>query len=130
MRFPTGKPSIEGSDLKPDWLKQATNSLAQKIAGRINSAATINPVNLVAMALLSTPRYALGEQELLLQLDTYAKLLKRMPYSDKTVMTELDGRSMDSLCLKSSSWLPDKQTLWVIFFRLEDSNRGTNDILP
>ncbi|WP_330926578.1 glycerol-3-phosphate 1-O-acyltransferase PlsB [Candidatus Sororendozoicomonas aggregata] len=81
-------------DLKPAWLKGATDELARKIVSRINSAATINPVNLVAMALLSTPRHALGEQELLLQLDTYTSLLRRMPYSNKTVITDLKPAAM------------------------------------
>ncbi len=117
---PHWKSTLNGPDLKPDWLKGATNSLAQKIAGRINSAATINPVNLVAMALLSTPRHALGEQELLLQLDTYAKLLARMPYSQKTVMTELDGRSMINYVEDLKLVTRQTDSLGDIF-RLEDS---------
>ncbi|MDD7805336.1 MAG: glycerol-3-phosphate 1-O-acyltransferase PlsB [Endozoicomonas sp. (ex Botrylloides leachii)] len=81
-------------DLKPSWLKSVTNSLAEKVVTRINSAATINPVNMVAMALLSTPRHALGEQELLLQLNAYSHLLAKVPYSNKTIMTNMDGHEM------------------------------------
>ncbi|WP_252176910.1 glycerol-3-phosphate 1-O-acyltransferase PlsB [Endozoicomonas sp. 4G] len=79
---------------KPEWLKKATNTLAFNIASEINSAAVINPVNLVSMALLSTPRHALGEQELILLIETYQRLLKKSPYSDKTVITDMDGHSV------------------------------------
>ncbi|MRI31976.1 glycerol-3-phosphate 1-O-acyltransferase [Endozoicomonas sp. OPT23] len=79
---------------KPDWLKKTTSNLAFGIASGINSAAVINPVNLVSMALLSAPRHALGEHELVLLLDTYRSLLARAPYSDSTVMTDLDGYGM------------------------------------
>ena len=119
-QVPHWRQSIGDSELKPDWLKQATNGLATKIAGRINSAATINPVNLVAMALLSTPRHALGEQELMLQLNAYSKLLARMPYSNKTVMTELDGRSMVHYVEDLKLVTRQTDSLGDIF-RLEDS---------
>ncbi|WP_299725902.1 glycerol-3-phosphate 1-O-acyltransferase PlsB [uncultured Endozoicomonas sp.] len=79
---------------KPEWLIKATGNLGDLIASKINSAAVINPVNLVATALLSSPRHALGEEELIRQLDAYTRLLSMVPYSDKTTMTELDARSM------------------------------------
>ncbi|MFK0570743.1 glycerol-3-phosphate 1-O-acyltransferase PlsB [Endozoicomonas sp.] len=79
---------------KPEWLVKTTSNLSDMLAGRINSAAVINPVNLVAMALLSSPRHALGEEELIRQLDGYTRLLSMVPYSDRTTMTDLDARSM------------------------------------
>ena len=82
------------NDDKPDWLVKTTTQLGDLLASRINAAAVINPVNLVATALLSSPRYALGEEELIRQLDGYTRLLTRVPYSNKTTMTELDARSM------------------------------------
>ena len=83
-----------GTDDKPEWLVKATSNLGDVLAGRINSAAVINPVNLVAIALLSSPRHALGEEELIRQLDGYTRLLSMVPYSDRTAMTDLDARSM------------------------------------
>ena len=83
-----------GKGGKPHWLKKATNQLGSDIASGINAAAVLNPVNLVAVALLSTPRHALGEEELIHQLDCYTRLLSKMPYSNKAVMTDLDARSM------------------------------------
>ncbi len=81
-------------DNKPEWLIKTTNNLGNLLASRINAAAVINPVNLVAIALLCSPRHALGEEELIRQLDGYTRLLSIMPYSKCTTMTELDARSM------------------------------------
>lgn len=83
-----------GVDGKPEWLKKATNQLGVEIANGINSGAVLTPVNLVATALLATPRYALGEEELMHQLDCYTRLLSKLPYSNKSVMTDMDARSM------------------------------------
>lgn len=79
---------------KPVWLKAATNQLAFNIASGINSAAVLNPINLVSMALLSSPRYALGKQELVLLLETYSRIMQKSPYSSNSVMTDMDGHSM------------------------------------
>ncbi|TMO20561.1 glycerol-3-phosphate 1-O-acyltransferase, partial [Pseudoalteromonas sp. S4492] len=65
----------QSEGFKPQWLKKTTNTLAFNIASEINSAAVVNPVNLVSMALLSTPRHALGEQELVLLIEIYLRLL-------------------------------------------------------
>ena len=83
-----------GSNDKPAWLEKTTSNLGDRLVGRINAAAVINPVNLVAIALLSSPRHALGEEELIRQLDGYTRLLSMVPYSDRTAMTDLDARSM------------------------------------
>ena len=81
-------------DQRPNWLLKTTNRLGDVLAERINSAAVINPVNLVAMALLSSPRYALGEEVLVSHLKGYTRLLSLMPYNDYTVMSDLDAPSM------------------------------------
>ena len=39
-----------------DWLRLATREAASELATRINAAAVLNPVSLVALALLATPR--------------------------------------------------------------------------
>ncbi len=81
-------------DNKPEWLVKATNNLGNLLASRINAAAVITPVNLVAIALLCSPRHALGKEELIRQLDVYKRLLTIMPYSNHTTMTDLDAHSM------------------------------------
>lgn len=92
-RAPNWKENI-GTDDKPEWLIKTTSDLGNMLASRINSAAVINPVNLIAIALSSSPKHALDEEELIRQLDYYTRLLSTVPYSDRTMMTNLDARSM------------------------------------
>jgi glycerol-3-phosphate O-acyltransferase len=54
----------------------------------INSAAAVTPINLLAMALLATPRGALPESALLRQLDLYLQLLRGSPYSARVTVTD------------------------------------------
>jgi len=79
---------------RPEWLSPTTNRLAEKVAQHLNEAAAINPVNLVALALLSTTRLALDEQAMARVLDLYLALLRRVPYSQHTTLPEGDGRAL------------------------------------
>src|SRR5690606_38963402 len=54
-------------DEKPTWLSGTVDSLAQRIQVNVNRAADVNPINLLALALLSTPKHAMGEADLLAQ---------------------------------------------------------------
>jgi len=66
-----------------DWLQTAgdpgssADSLGREIMTRINAAAALNPVNLVALITLSTPKVAIEENTLLLQIRCYLDLLRR-----------------------------------------------------
>jgi glycerol-3-phosphate O-acyltransferase len=42
-----------------------STATAQQIQVNINRAADVNPINLLALALLSTPKHAMGEADLL-----------------------------------------------------------------
>ncbi|MCX4025478.1 glycerol-3-phosphate 1-O-acyltransferase PlsB [Endozoicomonas sp. SM1973] len=79
---------------KPEWLNPATNTLATQLIQRINAAASVNPVNLIAMALLSTPRQALDKNTLYFSLDFYLTLLKQLPYSEKVTLPDQTRQSM------------------------------------
>ncbi len=56
----------------------------------INAAADVNPVNLLALVLLSTPKHALGEAELLAQIALYKSLLKDGPYGEGITITDME----------------------------------------
>lgn len=84
---------------RPEWLKPTTHALAQTIAQHINSAAAINPANLVAMVLLSTSRLALDEIALEKVLDLYLVLLRAVPYSEHASLPSGDGQSMIQFAL-------------------------------
>jgi len=63
-------------------IRPVINNLGQEIVTRINSAAVANPVNLLALALLASPKHAMDEQQLRLQLQLYMTLLEKAPYSE------------------------------------------------
>jgi glycerol-3-phosphate O-acyltransferase len=81
-------------DERPPWLASAVQDLAARIMRNINCAAAVTPVNLVALALLATPKQAMLESDLERQIELYASLLRQRPYSRLIYITELDGASM------------------------------------
>jgi glycerol-3-phosphate O-acyltransferase len=62
--------------------------LAVSIMRGINAAAAVTPINLLATALLATPRGALPESALTRQLELYLKLLHSSPYSPRVTVTD------------------------------------------
>lgn len=80
-----GKPLKE--DDKPAWLGEVVSCLATDIHTRINGAADVNPINLLALALLSTPKHAMAEADLIAQIDLSKALLAQLPYSDRVTVT-------------------------------------------
>ncbi len=80
-----GKPVPE--DEKPVWLADTIDALAERINVNVNRAADVNPINLLAMAMLSTPKHAMGEADLLAQIALSQNLLREEPYSDHVTVT-------------------------------------------
>ena len=78
-------------EFKPDWLPDATQQLALRLAASINAAADANPVNLIALVMLSTRRLALDEATLARTLDAFTELLRAAPYSDNVTLSPLTG---------------------------------------
>ncbi len=79
---------------RPAWLGAAVDTLAAGIQARINATAAISPVALLGLALLSAPRQAMPESELVRQLDLYRRLAARAPYSRDVWCTPLDGSAI------------------------------------
>ncbi len=63
------------------------DALAQKIQVNVNRAADVNPINLLALALLSTPKHAMGEADLLAQIALSKTLLADVAYSEWVTVT-------------------------------------------
>ena len=80
-----GKPVAE--DDKPAWLGATVDALANRIQVNCNRAADVNPINLLALALLSTPKHAMGEADLLAQIALSKALLSEVPYSGYVTVT-------------------------------------------
>jgi glycerol-3-phosphate O-acyltransferase len=75
---------------KPTWFNEVVDTLAQRIQVNVNRAADVNPVNLLAIALLSTPKHAMAESDLLAQLALSKRLLAALPYSDRVTVTPME----------------------------------------
>jgi len=68
---------------KPQWLAPQVTKLADQVMVKINNAAALNAVNLLAMILLVNDKQALSKSKLLAQLDFYLRLQRDASYSDK-----------------------------------------------
>lgn len=79
---------------RPAWLSTAVDELATRIMTSINSAACVAPMNLIALALLATPKQSMLETDLVRQFELYASLLRQAPYSPLVWITETDGASI------------------------------------
>jgi len=84
-------PAWDGTPLddddRPDWLSDTVAATTQRIQVNINRAADVNPINLLALALLSTPKHAMGEADLLAQIALSKTLLDDVPYSEHVTVT-------------------------------------------
>lgn len=76
-----------GQQADKQWLHPVINTLGSEIMQRINAAASVTPVSLVSLAMLSTPHGRMAEDDLLALLTFLQKLHAMAPYSDEVVMT-------------------------------------------
>jgi glycerol-3-phosphate O-acyltransferase len=83
------KQTLPDPEAKPEWLSQVTDQLAERIQANINASADVNPINLLALTLLATPKHAMAESDLLAQLELSVALLTGLPYSDRISVTSL-----------------------------------------
>jgi len=85
---PQWQETIRKEAKRPDWLNGVIENLGQKIMTNINASADVNPVNLLALALLGTPRHAMGEKQLAKQIRLYQVLLSQKPTPERVTVTE------------------------------------------
>jgi glycerol-3-phosphate O-acyltransferase len=79
---------------KPDWLVPMVNELAERIIVNINGAVHVNPVNLLAAALLATRKQALDEEDLETMLGLYKRLIRMTAYSERVTVTDSEPREI------------------------------------
>ena len=84
----------------PQEVSDAVNSSANAILENINRAVVINPVSLLSLILLATPKHTLDEEICIKQLDTYRKLASALPYDERTQITHLSGKEIIAYGLK------------------------------
>ncbi|HEY0180815.1 MAG TPA: glycerol-3-phosphate 1-O-acyltransferase PlsB [Dokdonella sp.] len=87
---PNWREATASPDAKPEWLNPAVDALAVRIQQNVNRAAHVNPINLLALTLLATPKHAMAEADLLAQLELCKALLTELPYSDRVTLTPLE----------------------------------------
>ena len=76
---------------RPDWLRPAVEQTAQLIMQRINESCAVNPVNLIATALLAAPNQTMDEGDLMRNLSFYSDLIWQLNYSDRITLTPYDA---------------------------------------
>ena len=75
------------SEARPDWYPGVIDELSDQVLININRAADVNPISLLAIALLGTPKHAMGEADLIRTLGLAQRLLLTIPYSDRVTIT-------------------------------------------
>jgi glycerol-3-phosphate O-acyltransferase len=85
---------LEEAESPPGWLGDAITDLASRINIEINAAAAVTPINLTAMAILATPRQALAEVDLKMQIELYQRLLRDAPYGPFVTLPKDSGAQM------------------------------------
>lgn len=120
---------VEERGHRPEWLKSVVNELADTVSERINDAAVVNPINIVAVSLLSMPKRSMGEDELARQIDLYLELLKKVEYSPSQELPDMNGEEVveyvekTGLLLRQSHDLGDvlritpEQSIMMTYFR-------------
>ncbi|MEZ5484650.1 MAG: glycerol-3-phosphate 1-O-acyltransferase PlsB, partial [Lysobacteraceae bacterium] len=88
-RAPAWRDHPLGSDEKPSWLNPTVDALGERILVEINRAADVNPIGLLAQALLATPKNAMSESDVLQQLAISKTLLAHSPYSERVTVTPM-----------------------------------------
>ena len=91
---------IDNNEPMSHEAKLVVDDVAKKIMQNINRAAVLNPVTLLSLVLLATPKHALDEETCIKQLNTYRSLAQAVPYDDRIEITTLSGREMIDYGLK------------------------------
>jgi glycerol-3-phosphate O-acyltransferase len=76
----------ERDDIDPraDWVRDAIRDAGDELTRRINEAAVVNPINLIALALLATPKHSLDDFSLHRMIGHYQALQAEAPYGSST----------------------------------------------
>ncbi|MCP3675063.1 MAG: glycerol-3-phosphate 1-O-acyltransferase PlsB [Gammaproteobacteria bacterium] len=113
--------SLDNIEERPKWFTPKVKQLANDLMKGINAAAAVSPVTLIALVLLSTPRYAIDKSELLKQIGLYLQLLREVPYSPDLAIPEGDEEDILEAAVKLNAVQIAKQAMGDIVFFSEDT---------
>jgi glycerol-3-phosphate O-acyltransferase len=91
---PDWQETLRRESRRPEWLNTLIEELGQRIMTHINASADVNPINLLALVLLGTPRHALGEKQLARQIGLYKDLLSQPPTPERVTVTAQDAEEI------------------------------------
>ncbi|MFK8083187.1 MAG: glycerol-3-phosphate 1-O-acyltransferase PlsB [Granulosicoccus sp.] len=86
--------SMTVSEERPAWIKPVVDELGTTIMHRINEAASVTPISLLATTILATPRGCISHDELGQQIDIYQRFLKGAYASSLVSIPEVDAREL------------------------------------
>lgn len=75
-------------------------NIGVKIMQHINKSAVVNPVSLLALVLLSTPKSALDEGQAMEQIALYQRIAQALPYDNDTYVTDMSPKDILAYGLK------------------------------
>jgi glycerol-3-phosphate O-acyltransferase len=73
---------------RPEWLTDSVHQVSRLIMQRINECCSVNPVNLIATALLASPNQTMDEAELVQTITLYSTLIDKLSYSDRITVSD------------------------------------------
>lgn len=73
---------------------RVAGALGSAIVTRVNDALVVNPVNVIAVAMLGAPRRAMDAGHLAQQIDLLKQLLTEVPYSERQHLTTMNGEEV------------------------------------
>ena len=86
---PGWRTALQADGERPRWVAQLVKDLADDIQRHINAAAAVTPVNLLALALLATPRQAMLVADLERHIGLLLQLLRTLPYDARVTLTPM-----------------------------------------
>jgi glycerol-3-phosphate O-acyltransferase len=81
------------ADERPAWFGPLVDDLANRIQQQINRSAHVNAVNLVALAILGTPKHAINQPDLHRFVNLARSLLRDLPYAPRVTLTDMDAHA-------------------------------------
>lgn len=81
------------ADERPTWFNPLVDDLANRIQQQINRSAHVNAINLVALAILGTPKHAINQPDLHRFLNLARSLLRDLPYAPRVTLTNMDAHA-------------------------------------
>ncbi len=89
QQVPDWKQNIDPLEVqKPQWLNPVVAQLADSLMQRINQAAALNSINLLALCLLATERHTMARSELTELLNFYLSLQRAVPYHQQVTLPQ------------------------------------------